>query len=205
MSDPLLKGVPAAGERLGEAKGDPNRCRLMVDVGRRHFLKGAVVAAAVAVAPKGFGQASNRAAANTTAMSPARAGSDYPANRLANLKDLKLDTPVAVAYPDAASPGVLLKLGQRVEGGAGPEGDVVAFSTICPHKGYPMSYHAASRTLNCPGHYSVFDVERGGLEVFGHAAQNLAQFKLRVDPATGDIFAEGVDELIYGRTGNVLG
>jgi len=32
---------------------------------------------------------------------------------------------------------------------------------------------------------------------------NLAQFQLRVDD-NGDIFAEGVDELIFGRLSNVL-
>ena len=176
----------------------------MVDVGRRHFLKSVAVAATVAIVPRGVAQTTSTPPANTSAMSPPHAGEDYPSNRLANLKDLKLNTPLSVTYPDTASPGVLLKLGHQVEGGVGPEADVVAFSTLCAHKGYPLNYIAASRTLNCPGHYSVYDVEKGGLEIWGHAAQNLAQFRLRVDANTGDIYAEGVDELIYGRTGNVL-
>lgn len=66
-----------------------------------------------------------------------------------------------------------------------------------------MSYSAADKTLNCPGHYSRFDCEAGGLQTWGHATQNLPQFDLRVDE-NGDIFAEGVDELIYGRLSNVL-
>jgi arsenite oxidase small subunit len=98
---------------------------------------------------------------------------------------------------------VLLKLGQAVEGGAGPDSDIVAFSIICPHKGFPMSYNAGDRTLNCPGHYSRFDVEAGGQQVWGQATQNLPQFALRVDE-NGDIFGEGVDELLYGRVSNVL-
>ena len=85
----------------------------------------------------------------------------------------------------------------------GPEGDIVAFSTLCPHKGFPLAYVAADKTLNCPGHYSRFDCEKGGQEIFGHATQNLPQFRLRVDSA-GDIHAEAVDELIYGRLSNVL-
>jgi arsenite oxidase small subunit len=128
---------------------------------------------------------------------------DYPANRLANMADLKLNEPMDVAYPDAESPGVLLKLGQKVPGGVGPDGDIVAFSVICPHKGFPLAYVAEDRSLNCPGHYSRFDVESGGQQIWGHATQNLPQFALRVD-AKGDIFAEGVDELIYGRLSNVL-
>ena len=41
---------------------------------------------------------------------------DYPSNRLANLADLKLNEPLDIAYPDADSPGVLLKLGTPVAG-----------------------------------------------------------------------------------------
>ena len=192
-------------ERAGEPESAGTGCRYIADVGRRHFLKSVAVAAAVAVVPRGIAQTANKAPANSSASSPPRGGADYPSSQIGNLKDLKLNTPVAVTYPDAASPGVLLKLGHTVEGGVGPDGDIVAFSTLCAHKGYPLNYNASSRTLNCPGHYSVYDVEKGGLEVWGHAAQNLAQFRLRVDANTGDIFAEGVDELIYGRTGNVLG
>ncbi len=43
-----------------------------------------------------------------------------------------MSTSRRTSYPDADSPGVLLKLGSRVEGGAGPDGDIVAFSTLCP-------------------------------------------------------------------------
>ena len=88
-------------------------------------------------------------------------------------------------------------------GGAGPDGDIVGFSTICPHKGFPLTYNTADRTLNCPGHYSRFDCEEGGQQIWGQATQNLPQYALRVD-ANGDIFAEGVDELLYGRLSNVL-
>ena len=66
-----------------------------------------------------------------------------------------------------------------------------------------MMYHPEDRTLNCPGHYSRFDVEAGGQQVWGQATQNLAQFALRVDD-NGDIYGEGVDELLYGRVSNVL-
>lgn len=170
------------------------RCELLVDVGRRRFLSGAGVvaagAAANAVLPKSEAEA-------------ATARVVYPANRLANVSDLKVDEPLDVAYPDADAPGVLIKLGKRVEGGAGPDGDIVGFSTICPHQGFPLHYNKERKTLNCSGHYSVFDCEAGGQETWGHATQNLPQYTLRVE-ANGDIFAEGVDELLYGRLSNVL-
>lgn len=171
------------------------RCVKMVDVGRRQFLRGGAMAAAGA------------AAASAIPASQAKATGmgwvEYPSNRLANVSDLRENEPLDVAYPDEDAPGVLLKLGKPVEGGAGPDGDIVGFSTVCPHKGFPLAYKADTRTLNCPGHYSVFDCEAGGQQTWGHATQNLPQYVLRVDDS-GEIYADGVDELLYGRLSNVL-
>ncbi len=136
-------------------------------------------------------------------MTPASDPVVYPVMRLGNIAELRPNEPVPMSYPDSQSPGVLIKVGNAVENGVGPDGDVVAYSTQCPHRGYRLFYRADDKTLNCPGHYSRYDCERGGLLVWGHATQNLPQFKLRV-AASGDIFAVGVDELIYGRTCNVL-
>lgn len=172
------------------------RCDKLVDAGRRLFFARTAAAAAGVAVTAALPTAAARAA-------PSLALVTYPASRLANIRDLKPNEPLDIAYPDADSPGVLLKLGARVEGGAGPDGDLVAFSTLCPHKGFPLAYGAADKTLSCPGHYSRFDVEKGGLQIFGHATQNLPQFRLVVDQA-GDIHAVGVDELIYGRLSNVL-
>jgi arsenite oxidase small subunit len=122
---------------------------------------------------------------------------------LANVRDLKVNELVPISYPDNDAPGVLLKLGKRVPGGAGPDGDIVGFSTICPHKGIPLAYNKSDRTMNCPGHYSRFDCESGGQQIWGQATQNLPQYTLRID-ADGNIFAEGLDELLYGRLSNVL-
>ncbi len=171
------------------------RCQRMVDVGRRKFLTGAGVTAA--------GAAAATVLVSETRSAPAPARVDYPSNRLANVRDLKPDEPLNVSYPDKDAPGVLLKLSKRVPGGVGPDGDVVGFTTICPHKGFPLAYNKSDRTLNCPGHYSRFDCEAGGQQVWGQATQNLPQYILRVGP-NGDIFAEGIDELLYGRLSNVL-
>ncbi|HEV2549425.1 MAG TPA: arsenate reductase (azurin) small subunit [Stellaceae bacterium] len=171
------------------------RCNRMVEIGRRQFLSGGATAAAAAVAAGALPAAAEAAAA------PARIS--YPSRRIGNVKDLKVDEPVQVTYPDADAPGVLLKLGKPVEGGVGPGRDIVAFSTVCPHKGFPLNYVAADKSLNCPGHFSRFDVERGGQEIWGQATQNLPQYMLRVD-GNGDIHAIGIDELLYGRLSNVL-
>lgn len=137
------------------------RCRMLAEVGRRQFLRASSAAAAsVAAGVVAAGQAK---------AAPGAALVSYPASRLANLKDLKVDEPLDVAYPDDASPGVLVKLGTRVEGGVGPDGDVVGFSTLCPHKGSPLRYAAADQTLSCPGHYSRYDCANGGQQIWGHA------------------------------------
>ena len=171
------------------------RCDKLVDIGRRQFLRGSGMAAAAGVV-------------GVVATAPAKAQAplarvDYPSNRLGNVADLKPNEALDVAYPDENAPGVLLKLGKAVPGGAGPDGDIVGFTTICPHKGFPMSYSAVDHTFNCPGHYSRFDAEAGGMQIWGQATQNLPQYTLRVDDK-GDIYAEGLDELLYGRLSNVL-
>ena len=170
-------------------------CDKIVDAGRRHFLRGGALATA--------GVAATTLFQGEAAAVPMPARVDYPSKRLANVSQHKPNAAMEISYPDKDSPGVLIKLGTRVSDGAGPDGDIVAFSTLCPHKGFPLNYAAADKTLNCPGHYSRFDCERGGLQIIGQATQNLPQFTLRVAD-NGDIFAEGVDELIYGRLSNVL-
>jgi arsenite oxidase small subunit len=171
------------------------KCDRLVDAGRRQFLRGSGVAAVGAAAVATVGAQAQAA--------PPLARVAFPAARLGNIADLKVNEPVDIAYPDADSPGVLLRLGAPAQGGVGPDGDVVAFSVLCPHKGWLLSYSAGDRALNCPGHHSRFDCEAGGQQIWGHATQNLPQFLLRVDDK-GDIHAEGVDELIYGRLSNVL-
>ena len=131
------------------------RCNRLVDIGRRQFLRGGAFAAAGMATAVALPPSSARAA-------PGLALVEYPSNRLANVADLEPNEPLEVAYPDQDAPGVLLKLATKVEGGAGPDGDIVGFSTICPHKGFPLSYSADDHTFNCPGHYSRFDAEAGG-------------------------------------------
>jgi arsenite oxidase small subunit len=167
----------------------------MVDVGRRSFLTGAGIAAA--------GAAAATVVTSEGRAAPAPARVNYPSNRLANVRDLKVNEPVNVSYPDPDAPGILIKLGTRVPSGVGPDGDIVGFTTVCPHKGFPLGYNKTDHTLNCPGHYSRFDCEAGGQQIWGQATQNLPQYMLRID-ANGNIYAEGIDELLYGRLSNVL-
>ena len=118
-------------------------CSTMIDVGRRKFLSGAGLAAA--------GVAASTLPVPRAKAAPPQARVDYPSNRLANVRDLKPNEPFEVAYPDKDAPGVLLKLGKRVPTGVGPDGDVVGFTTICPHKGYPLSFNNNRPHAQLPG------------------------------------------------------
>jgi arsenite oxidase small subunit len=72
------------------------RCEAMIDAGRRKFLTGAgVVAVGAATATVAVPEAK-------AAPSPARVV--YPSNRLANIRDLKVDDPLRVSYPIATRP-----------------------------------------------------------------------------------------------------
>jgi arsenite oxidase small subunit len=90
------------------------RCRTLVDVGRRQFLRGTSIAAA--------GLAATATLAPRADAAPSLARVSYPSNRLGNVKDLEVNQPLDVSYPDADAPGVLLKLapGLMVTSSASP-------------------------------------------------------------------------------------
>ena len=87
-------------------------------------------------------------------------------------------------------------------GGVGPDGDVVAYSTLCTHMGCPITYDPQARSFKCPCHFSQFDPEIAGQMICGQATENLPQVTLRVG-SDGSIVATGVQGLIYGRQANV--
>ena len=119
-------------------------CDKLVHAGRRAFFARTAAVAAGAAATAAIPTVAARAA-------PSLALVNYPSSKLGNVRDLKVDAPQDIAYPDADSPGVSLKLGSRVEGGAGPDGDIVAFSTLCPHKGFPLNYGSCRQDAELPG------------------------------------------------------
>jgi len=60
----------------------------------------------------------------------------------------------------------------------------VCYSKLCTHAGCPVGlYLAQYHQLQCPCHYSAFDVLRGAVPVFGPAATPLPQLPLYVDGA----------------------
>ncbi|MCH7793519.1 MAG: arsenate reductase (azurin) small subunit [Proteobacteria bacterium] len=126
----------------------------------------------------------------------------YPVVEVARLADLAPGATLDFAYPDDNSPALLIRLPEPADGGIGPEGDIVAFSILCTHKGCPVSYKPEHKMLICPCHWSTFDPAKAGVLVIGQASQGLPRIRLRI--ADDRIQAVGVDGLIYGRHTNIL-
>ncbi len=129
----------------------------------------------------------------------------YEGARIGSLSGLRAGQPQEFRYPwdDPNCVNYLVKLGVPAGGGIGPEQDVVAFNTLCPHMGMPLvgQYHADSQVLGpCPLHLSTYDLTRHGMVVAGHATQGLPQILL--ETREDDIYAVGVMALIYGFADN---
>ncbi|KAB8333746.1 arsenate reductase (azurin) small subunit [Scytonema tolypothrichoides VB-61278] len=124
----------------------------------------------------------------------------YPRTRLASLSDLSGGT-FSATYPDPTSPVQLIKFGTQTVGGVGPDEDIVAYSGLCTHMGCPVLYNAETKIFKCPCHYSHFDANADAMLINGPATQHLPRVILEMDGE--DIYAVGVQGLIYGRANNV--
>lgn len=124
----------------------------------------------------------------------------FKAVKVANLRDLKTGQATYFQYPDQQSPAILVKLGRQAIGGVGPSQDVVAFSAVCSHMGCSVLYKAGR--FICPCHYSQYDPAKNGEVYQGLSVEYLPQIRLHVVPATGDILAEAIEGLIWGRVSN---
>jgi arsenite oxidase small subunit len=107
--------------------------------------------------------------------------------------------PVDFNFPDEHSPAIAVRLSHPIEGGVGPNHDIVAYSRICVHKGCPVNYDSGREVFVCPCHYSVYDASKTGEVVIGHATTKLPRITLHYDAANGEVVATGVQGLLYGR------
>jgi arsenite oxidase small subunit len=128
----------------------------------------------------------------------------FPRVKVAQLADLRINQPVVFAYPLDNEPNILVKLGQKADGGVGPDGDLVAFSGVCQHLGciYAFqapgaspacnaSYRAAGPEGYCCCHGSVFDFLHGAKVLSGPSPRPQPQVLLEVDES-GNIYATGM-------------
>lgn len=77
-----------------------------------------------------------------------------------------------------------VKLDETAEHGVGPDENIVAFSTLCPHMGCPIDPSAADPSTGhfgpCGCHQSLFNLRKDGRMVRGRACSNLARIELEV-------------------------
>lgn len=129
----------------------------------------------------------------------------YPRVEVARMGDLAIGEQVSFEYPLQGQTASLVKLGKPAQYGLGPDGDIVAFSTICTHMGWPLggAFDPEACVFGpCPGHFSTFDASVGGQVTLGQASQRLPQVVLVIEDDV--IYAEGVLGLIYGYRNNLL-
>lgn len=125
----------------------------------------------------------------------------FDRQRIATLGELEEGVPVLFNFPYEHPNALnnLIKLGAPAGGGIGPENDIVAFNTLCPHMGFPLtgSYKPEHQVMGpCGWHLSTYDLTRHGIIISGHATQGLPQITLELDG--DDIYATGVQALIFG-------
>ena len=176
-------------EETQDRRTDPSPKRRRLT--RRRFIQTTGAAGVGAAAP---GVVRSPAAAAETAT--------YPVTPIIGLDELSPGATVPFTYPDDRSPALLLRMTAEVLEGVGPDASIVAFSTLCTHKGCPVSYRPEHRLLICPCHWSTFDPEKAGGLVIGQASQPLARIELRIE--SGMVVATGVAGLIYGRHTNLV-
>lgn len=158
-----------------------------MSVSRSRFIR-LTSTSAVAAAAAAVGEERNAVAAQSTAIGKA--------------SSFTVGKPVDFTYPDASSPAIAIKLSHPVEGGVGPNSDIIAYSRICVHKGCPVNYDSSREVFVCPCHYSVYDPSKTGEVVIGHATTKLPRITLHYDASSGDIVATGIQGLLYGRFNN---
>ena len=140
-----------------------------------------------------------------TTAPPAAVVSMFPKVRVAALSEVNATTPITFDYPQVGQANVLVKLDQPVAGGVGPDGDIVAYSSLCTHMGCQVTeYVPEHRALGpCPCHFSTFDLANNGMVTLGQATQNLPQVMLSVEGE--DVYATGVVRLVYGYQNTLQG
>ena len=171
------------------------------DGSRRNFLKISVVLSAV-LAVGGIAAVSKSVTerASTGGTLP----STFPRVKIASVSSLTLNQPFSFYYPLDNEPNILVKIGQKAQGGVGPDQDIVAFSQLCQHLGCPYAFQAQGSSPQCDSSYtaqgpqgyccchgSIYDYANSGKVIGGPSLRSVPQVILEVD-SNGDVFATGM-------------
>lgn len=132
----------------------------------------------------------------------------WPRVKIVNIGDLQELKAWTFFYPLVDTPNLLVKLGQSATNGVGPDGDIVAYSMICQHAGYPMGFYPPG-SVPCPGsvtpaptallpegyccaHGGHYDFTDGARVIGGPPPRPVPAVILEHDKNTGDIYAVGM-------------
>jgi len=189
----------------GEDKGRQGQEHEEAEKSRRNFLKWALYASVIFVITGLAAVVKSLWAPGGTASGGATKAVSFPRVKVANISDLRLNEPLVFNYPLDDEPNMIVKIGQRAEGGIGPDGDIVAFSILCQHLGCVVGYQSPGTSPSCnssfkaPGpigycccHASVYNLVNGAKVVGGPSPRPQPQVILHFDESTGDIHAVGM-------------
>jgi arsenite oxidase small subunit len=153
----------------------------------------------------GQGSSSSGSQTVSTGSSSQASSSPFPQIVVANISDIAVGQPFPFNYPLQETPNILVKLGQKAEGGIGPDGDIVAFSQFCQHLGCVYGYLEPGASPSCNGSYkapgpvgyccchgSIFDLANAGKVIGGPSPRSVPQVILSFDESSGNISAIGM-------------
>jgi arsenite oxidase small subunit len=153
----------------------------------------------------GGAQSSGSSTTSSSSVTTSTNSSPFPQIVVANISDLAGGKPLSFNYPLEETPNLLVKLGQKAQGGVGPDGDIVAFSQFCQHLGCVFGYVPAGTSPACDSafkssgpvgycccHGTIFDLLDAAKVTGGPSPRPVPQVVLSFDAATGDISATGM-------------
>jgi arsenite oxidase small subunit len=141
----------------------------------------------------------------------------WPVVVICSLNELNEKGYKVFMYPLTNTPNILIKVGEPVKFGIGPENDIVAYSLLCQHLGCVVRYLSSLETKGsvsiksdlrgkplfyCPCHAGVYDIIDGGVPVAGPPKFPLPRVLLRIENINGNdvIIAYGMTPpVIYGK------
>jgi len=115
-------------------------------------------------------------------MSPSATLSEapHPVVKVASIEELSPWKVIRFEYPSGGDEAVLISL---------PNGELRAYSLVCPHKGKYVTWNASSRKLYCSAHKAFFNPEDGE-KIEGPGRERLTRIRLEV--RGGEVFAVGI-------------
>ncbi len=119
-------------------------------------------------------------AEGSIAASAASSEAPHPVVKVASMEELSPWKVIRFAYPSRGDKAVLISL---------PNGELRAYSLVCPHKGRYITWDANSRKLYCPAHKAFFN-PKDGEKIEGPGRERLARIHLEIKD--GEIFAVGI-------------